>query len=76
MAASRQASPRLIAIRRPLKAHQANISEPATRKRTAHIKAGGMVRTAIPIPRYVDPQNTYTSANANHTSALLGRGAG
>src|SRR6266567_1636582 len=52
---------------RPVAAHTASMITPAIENRTAHIRAGGMVCTAMSIPRYVEPQNRYTSPKARIT---------
>src|SRR4029077_5983897 len=57
----------------PGAAHTASITSPATENRRPHINAGGMVCTAISIPKYVEPQNRYTSPKARITIHRLGR---
>ena len=57
----------------PVAAQTPSITTPATEKRSPHISAGGIVCTAISIPRYVEPQNRYTSPKARITIHRLGR---
>src|SRR5579863_81090 len=56
----------------PVSAQAASITTPAMENRVAHISAGGMVCTAMSMPRYVDPQNRYTSPKARITIHRLG----
>src|ERR1700756_4825922 len=60
-------------IRCPAAVHTASITSPDTENRNPHINAGGMVCTAISIPRYVEPQNRYTSPKARITIHRRGR---
>jgi hypothetical protein len=53
---------------------QAKRARPAVRNRVAAMVNGGIVSTAIRMPRYVDPQTTYRTSSPNQSSALDGRG--
>ena len=68
MVASRAACCSVMRTRRPVMASAASISDPAMAKRMVHITAGGSRSwSAMPMARYVEPQKTYTSANAKMT---------
>src|SRR5204862_1156887 len=56
----------------PRQRDQAYRIAPATRKRAAAIRCGGMVSIAKRIPRYVEPQIRYTAANAAITRPCFG----
>src|SRR5919108_19829 len=45
-------------------------SPPATRNRAADMRNGGIVRIASMIPRYVEPQTTYSVAKAPQARAV------
>src|SRR3990172_5177508 len=57
------------------RAHR-NSTPPATRNRTAAMLKGGMVSMAIAMARYVEPQMTYSAANAITTRHFSSRGIG
>src|SRR5205823_4621589 len=47
---------------------------PATRNRAADMRNGGIVRIASMIPRYVEPQTTYSVAKAPQARAVMASG--
>src|SRR6266542_2811177 len=56
----------------PRRIDQTYRSAPATRNRSAPIRKTGMVSIASRIPRYVDPQTTYTTRSAAQIRAAPG----
>src|SRR5581483_182308 len=74
MTASRTASLRVIRSERPTRAHAASMISPEARKRDAPTMSGAMCSTATRIPRYVEPQSTYTIVKAMQTRVAEGCG--
>src|SRR5919197_6283663 len=68
-ATSAAAQARRLARRR---GESAKRKPPASRNRTDDIRNGGIVRIASMIPRYVEPQTTYSVASAPQARAVTG----